>query len=46
MSSYITGLSLKDVSEILEAHYLSGDVGLAESAMRKLQAGTNMVKSL
>lgn len=36
----ITGLSLKDVSEILDAHYLSRDVGLADNAMRKLEAGT------
>jgi len=40
----ITGLSLKDVSEILDAHYLSRDVGLAESAVRKLEAGTKTVK--
>lgn len=36
----ITGLSLKDVSAILDAHYLSRDAGLAESAIRKLERGT------
>lgn len=36
----MTGLSLKDVSAILDAHYLSRDVGLAESAVRKLEART------
>jgi integrase len=41
----ITGLSLKDVSEILDAHYLSRDIGLAESAVRKLEAGTEFGKT-
>lgn len=36
----ITGHSLKDVSDILDAHYLSRDVTLAESAIRKLETGT------
>lgn len=40
----ITGLSMRDVSEILDAHYLSRDVALAESAIRKLEAGTDAVK--
>jgi integrase len=40
----ITGLSLSDVSEILDAHYLSRDVGLAESAIRKLETGTEIGK--
>ncbi|MCL4069031.1 tyrosine-type recombinase/integrase [Pseudomonas sp. GX19020] len=34
----ITGHSLKDVTTILDAHYLSRDSGLAESAIRKLEA--------
>ncbi|KAA2237726.1 tyrosine-type recombinase/integrase [Salinarimonas soli] len=34
----ITGHSLRDVQEILDAHYLSRDLGLAESAMAKLEA--------
>ncbi|MGP0089887.1 MAG: tyrosine-type recombinase/integrase [Xanthobacteraceae bacterium] len=41
----ITGLSLKDVSEILDAHYLSRDVRLAESAVRKLETGTENCKT-
>lgn len=42
----ITGLSLKDVSAILDAHYLSRDVGLARSAITKLETGTKAVKRL
>nr|WP_137827744.1 tyrosine-type recombinase/integrase [Methylobacterium sp. L1A1] len=34
----ITGHSLRDVQEILDTHYLSRDVRLAESAIRKLEA--------
>ena len=34
----ITGHSLKDVQEILDAHYLSRDVRLAESAIAKLES--------
>ncbi|MAW89649.1 MAG: integrase [Altererythrobacter sp.] len=33
----LTGHSLKDVNEILDAHYLSRDSQLAESAIRKLE---------
>ena len=33
----IIGLALKTVSEILDAHYLSRDVGLARSAIAKLE---------
>jgi hypothetical protein len=36
----ITGHALRDVEAILDAHYLSRDVGLAQSAMRKLETGT------
>jgi integrase len=36
----LTGHSLADVNAILDAHYLSRDVRLAESAVRKLEAGT------
>jgi len=42
----ITGLSIRDVSTILDVHYLSRDVGLAESAVRKLEAGTGPAKKL
>lgn len=34
----ITGHALRDVEAILDAHYLRRDGGLAESAMRKLEA--------
>jgi hypothetical protein len=37
----ITGHSLRDVRSILDAHYLSRDPALAESAIRKLEQGTN-----
>jgi integrase len=40
----LTGHSLRDVSAILDAHYLSRDVRLAESAIRKLESGTAHVK--
>lgn len=40
----IVGLSLDDVSAILDAHYLSRDVGLARSAIAKLETGTKAVK--
>ena len=33
----ITGHTLRDVQEILDAHYLSRDVTMAESAVRKLE---------
>ena len=36
----ITGHSLRDVAEILDAHYLHRDPVLAESAIRKLEKGT------
>lgn len=38
-----TGLSLKDVEQILDRHYLGRDQSLAESAIRKLETGTNSV---
>ncbi len=34
----ITGHSLKDVEQILDAHYLGGGVELAEAAITKLNA--------
>ena len=37
----ITGHSLADVNGILDGHYLSRDLTLAESAIRKLETGTN-----
>lgn len=40
----ITGHSLSDVETILEAHYLSRDRALAESAIRKLETGTGTAK--
>lgn len=40
----ITGLSLRDVSAILDAHYLSRDVGLAKSAITKLETRTGITK--
>ena len=36
----ITGHSLRDVGAILDTHYLKRDPSLAESAIRKLEAGT------
>ena len=36
----LTGHSLRDVNAILDAHYLHRDPALAESAIRKLEAGT------
>jgi integrase len=38
----ITGHSLRDVHSILDAHYLHRDPALAESAIRKLEAGTKL----
>jgi integrase len=38
----ITGLSLRDVGAILDAHYLHRDPALAESAIRKLERGTSV----
>lgn len=38
----ITGHSLKDVSAILDAHYLKRDGSLAESAIRKLETRTKL----
>ena len=35
-----TGLSLRDVRDILDRHYLSRDPALGESAIRKLERGT------
>ncbi len=40
----ITGHSLPDVGAILDAHYLHRDPALAESAIRKLEKGTNFPK--
>jgi len=37
----ITGHSLADVNAILDGHYLSRDLALAESAIRKLETRTN-----
>lgn len=37
----ITGHSLRDVRSILDAHYLHRDPALAESAIRKLEKGTD-----
>ncbi len=34
--------SLKDVEEILDAHYLGRDVQLAEAAITKLEARTKL----
>ena len=39
--SAITGHSLRDVGAILDAHYLHRDPALAESAICKLEKGTN-----
>ena len=39
-----TGHSLSDVRSILEVHYLRRDPALAESALRKLEKGTNSTK--
>ncbi|MDO7833653.1 tyrosine-type recombinase/integrase [Sphingobium sp. HBC34] len=36
----VTGHSLKDVTAILDSHYLSKDIGLAESAIAKLERRT------
>jgi integrase len=38
----LTGHSLRDVNAILDAHYLHRDPALAESAIRKLEAGTKL----
>jgi integrase len=40
----ITGHSLRDVGAILDAHYLHRDPALAESAIHKLEKGTNFPK--
>jgi hypothetical protein len=37
----ITGLSLRSVRSILDAHYLHRDAALAESAIANLKKGTN-----
>jgi hypothetical protein len=36
----ITGLSLRSVRSILDAHYLARDPALAENAIRKLESRT------
>lgn len=38
----ITGHSLRDVRSILDAHYLNRDLGLGESAIRKLEGRTKI----
>jgi len=38
----VTGHSLKDVEAILDAHYLGRDIQLAEAAVLKLEARTNL----
>jgi integrase len=38
----VTGLSLKSVREVLDAHYLDRDPALGESAISKLERGTKM----
>ena len=40
----ITGHSLRDVRSILDAHYLNRDPRLAENAIRKLEARTQISK--
>jgi integrase len=40
----ITGHTLRDVRSILDSHYLHRDVALAESAIRKLERGTDSSK--
>jgi hypothetical protein len=37
-----TGHSLKDVEAILDAHYLGGDIQLAEAAVLKLEKRTKL----
>jgi hypothetical protein len=41
LSETITGHSLRDIHSILDAHYLHRDPALADSAIRKLEKGTN-----
>jgi hypothetical protein len=40
----LTGHSLRDVRSILDQHYLARDPALAESAIRKLERGTDLPK--
>ena len=42
----ITGHALRDVHRILDAHYLARDPALAESAIKKLEARTNLQTEL
>ncbi len=42
----LTGHSMSDVNRILEAHYLNLDVSLAENAIQKLEARTNLPNGL
>jgi integrase len=42
----ITGHSLRDVNRVLDAHYIHRDPELAESAIRKLEARTNLQTAL
>jgi integrase len=42
----ITGHSMRDVSAILDAHYLKRDGGLADSAIRKLETRTKLPTGL
>lgn len=41
-----TGLSLKDVESILDAHYLGRDVRLAESAVKKLERNEKRARTV
>jgi len=38
----VTGHSLKDVENILDAHYLGRDIQLAEAVVLKLEARTKL----
>ena len=40
-----SGLSLADVRDILDRHYLSRDPALAESAVRKLEAAVRKLET-
>ena len=42
----MTGHSLGDVSEMLDSHYLSRDIGLAQSAIKKLETRTSVQTKL
>jgi len=42
----LSGLSLADVTSILDRHYLGGDQVLAENAVRKLETRTKLQNGL